>query len=190
MGDLPDGVADATTTLLCGPSMRAATRDCCTDLLEAGVAEGRAVLWVSYTRSPGECVESLPNDVPVRGVLTVGDAPSRETDLDGAPAEVVATPEDVTALGIKLSRLISGGDELVVCFDSVTAMCQYVERETAYGFVHTIATQLYDVNARAHLHLDPAAHDEPTVDLFASLCDAAVDLRGEEPTVRTRPAVE
>ncbi len=191
MTDIPAAVAGATTTLLCGPSLDGATRECCTDLLQAGVADGRSVLWVTYTRSPAVCVESLSGDAPVHGVLVVGDAPQWETSLDDASVEVVATPEDVTALGIKLSRLVSGADgDLVVCLDSVTTMCQYVGRETAYGFLHTVATQLYDANARAHFHVDPAAHDDSTVDLFASLCDAVVDVGGDGPTVRTRAAVE
>ena len=191
MTDVIDRVGDVTTTLLCGPSLESDGRECCPELLTAGAAAGRKVLWVTYTRPPGDCVASVPDDVPVRGVLAVGDAPHWETSLDDADVEVVATPADITALGIKPSRFLSGTDgELVVCFDSVTAMCQYVEPETAYGFLHTIAVQLYDADATAHFHIDPAAHDEATVDLFASLCDAVVDARSDEPTVRTRPALE
>lgn len=69
-------------------------------------------------------------------------------------------------------------------------MCQYVEPVTVYGFLHTIAVQLYAADATAHFHIDPAAHDDATVDLFTSLCDAVVDVSGDEPTVRTRPAIE
>jgi len=169
MTDVPEMVAGVTTTLLCGASMGGETRDCCESLLASGAADGREV----------------------RGVLAVGDAPHWETAIDGVDVEVVATPGDITALGIKLSRFLSGGDgELTVCFDSVTAMCQYVEPETAYGFLHTIAVQLYAADATAHFHVDAAAHDESTVDLFASLCDAVVDVSDDEPTVRTRPAIE
>lgn len=191
MDDVPERVAGATTTLLCGPSLGTATRDCCRDHLARGAADGREVAWVTYTRPPPVCVESLGADVPVRGVLAVGDGTHRETSETAATVEVVATPEDVTALGIKLSRLLSATDgDLAVCFDAVTAMLQYVDAETAYTFVHAIATQLYAAGARAHFHLDPAAHDRSTVDLFASLCDAVVDVGGDESTVRTRPAIE
>lgn len=188
MSDVTSQVAGLRTTLLCGPSLGSQTRGCCPELLSAGAADGREVLWVTYTRPPAACVRSVPDDVPVRGVLAVGDAPHWETSVEGVDVEVVATPEDTTALGIKLSRFLSGGEEeLVVCFDSVTAMCQYVEPDTAYGFLHTIAVQLYQADATAHFHLDPAAHEEPTVDLFTSLCDAVVDTTGDEPSVRTRP---
>jgi len=70
-------------------------------------------------------------------------------------------------------------------------MCQYVELETAYGFLHTIAVRFpYAADATAHFHMDPAAHDESTVDLFASLCDAVVGVGDDEPAVRIRPALE
>jgi hypothetical protein len=187
MTDATDRVAGVTTTLLCSPSMETDGGDCCPALLAAGAEVDREVLWVTYTRSPEECVQSVPDDLPVRGVLTVGDAPHWETTLDGVDVDVVATPEDNTALGIKLSRFLSGTDGLVVCFDSVTAMCQYVEPQTAYGFLHTIMVQLYDAGATAHFHIDPVAHEESTVDLFASLCDAVVDASGDEATVRARP---
>lgn len=191
MTDVTDRLAGVTTTLLCGPSMGTNSRECCPELLTAGAAAGREALWVTYTRPPEVCVDSVPDDVPVRGVLAVGDAPHWETSLSDVDVEVVATPADITALGIKLSRFLSGGDgDLVLCFDSVTAMCQYVEPETAYGFLHTIAIQLYAADVTAHFHIDPAAHDAATVDLFASLCDAVVDVGGDEPTVRTQPGME
>lgn len=188
MSDLTSQVAGVTTTLLCGPSLGSETRTRCPELLTAAAAEGREVLWVTYTRPPPACVRSVPDDVPVRGVIAVGDAPNWETSLEDVDVEVVATPGDITALGIKLSRFLSGADDdLVVCFDSVTAMCQYVESDTAYGFLHAIAVQLYEADATAHFHLDPVAHDEAAVDLFTSLCDAVVDTSGDDPVVRTRP---
>ena len=187
MTEVTDLVTGVTTTLLCGQSVESDSRECCQDLLTADAAAGREVLWVTYTRSPTVCVDSVPDDVSVRGVLAVGGATHWEAHLDETDVGVVATPEDITAMGIKLSRFLSGGDgDLVVCFDSITAMCQYVEPETAYGFLHTIAIQLYAADATAHFHVDPAAHDASTVDLFASLCDAVVELDGDEPAVRTR----
>lgn len=185
MTEVTDRVAGVTTTLLSGSSTDSGQH--CPDLLTAAATTGREVLWVTYTRPPEACVASVPDDVPVRGVLAVGDGPHWETSMDDVDVEVVATPEDITALGIKLSRFLSGDDGLVVCFDSITAMCQYVDPETAYGFLHTIAVQLHASDATAHFHIDPAAHEESTVDLFASLCDAVVDASGDEPTVRVRP---
>jgi len=191
MSDVARRVRGATTTLLCSQSIGTATEGCCRDLLQHGAEDGREVVWVTYTRAPEMCVDSLPADTPVRGVLAVGDGTHWETSVPDVPVEVVATPEDVTALGIKLSRLLSDGEtDLVVCFDSVTAMLQYVDRETAYTFLHTITAQLYAADATAHLHINPAAHDSETVALFASLCGAVVEFEETEATVRTRPVVD
>jgi hypothetical protein len=171
--------------------MGSAATDCCASLLTEYADDGAAVGWVTYTRPPADCVASVPQETDLAGVIAVGDNTHWDQPDGGVDVEVVATAEDITALGIKLNRLVDAADgDLVLCFDSVTAMCQYVERETAYTFLHTITTQIEHAGAAAHCHLDPAAHDQETVDLFASLCDAVVEINGEDCSVQTRPAIE
>lgn len=190
MRDLAERVRDATTTLVAAPSMEGAGTDICRHLLAQAAADDRDVLVVAYSRSPRECVAHLPDGADAAGVIVVGDAPHEQPATDDVSVDAVSSAEDVTALGIMLSRALAEADgDLAVCFDSVSAMLQYVERDTAYEFLHTITRQLYATDARAHLHLDPTAHDEATVDLLTSLCDAVVDL-SDEPSVRTRAAVE
>jgi hypothetical protein len=74
----------------------------------------------------------------------------------------------------------------VVCFDSLTAMLQYVDVETAYEFLHAITGQLYAADARAHFHIDPTAHDRTTVDSIASLFDAVVEFGADGLETRKR----
>ncbi|WP_018256987.1 DUF7504 family protein [Halomicrobium katesii] len=178
--DRLDGV---TTLLLCGSCAR--TDELCGRLLAEGGAAGRTVLWVSFGQSPSECLDDTVAADADRAVLAVGTTPAGERD-DDVTVEVISTPSDLAALGIKLSQFIAETDgELTVCFDSLTELLGHVAVETAYEFLHTVTRQCYLADARAHFHLDPAAHDAQAVASITSLCDARVDL-DSTPPVRVR----
>ncbi|MFC7196871.1 hypothetical protein ACFQL4_23180 [Halosimplex aquaticum] len=118
-------------------------------------------------------------------VVVVGESPGSKPD--GVTVEHVSSPSDLTGLGIAISELLSEWEDAPrVCVDSLTAMLQYVEAETAYEFLHAITGQLYAANARAHFHIDPSAHDRTTVDSIASLFDAVVKFGDGEPRIRKR----
>jgi KaiC/GvpD/RAD55 family RecA-like ATPase len=191
MRDLSDPLGAATNTLICAPSMsgHAGGGEGCTELLHAGDTTPD-VLWVTYTRSPSACVEAVRSssaDVGALSVIAVGETPTAEdTSRSSVTVDSISTPSDLTGLGITLSQTLSDHEDVVVCFDSLTAMLQYVEVETSYEFLHTVTGQLHAADARAHFHLDPTAHDRQTVDALASLFDAVVHVRDGERHVRTR----
>jgi len=188
MQAVTDRLRGAATIVLCAPSPGRDDDTVCEQLLRAGASEGRQVLWVSFSRSPAACLEGVPSDETERAVLAVGDNDDRTAG--DATVDAVSSKSDLTALGIKLSQFLSAsGGAITVCFDSVTAMLDHVDLETAYEFLHTITRQCYAEGARLHFHLDPEAHEETTVATITSLCDALV-VFDPEPTVRVRPSVE
>lgn len=186
MASLADELDGAASILVKAPSMNG-DRDLCTTLLTDGVASP-SVLFVSYTRGMEACVDQLGDagaDARNVGVITVGDA-SASVDREGIETRTVSTPSDLTGLGIEIGEIVEAWPTPVtVCFDSLTAMLQYVAFETAYEFLHTLTGQFDAADARAHFHIDPAAHDAATVAALTSLVDAAVALE-DEPVVRTR----
>jgi len=190
--DLHAELGDARNVLLSAPAMAGDERTVCTDLLLGGDAAETSVLWVTFRRDPGACIEQwtgATDDPPRHGaVIAVGDA--GDVDVEWATVESVNSPSDLTGLGIDIGEFLSAWDgNVVVCFDSLTAMLQYVELETAYEFLHAITGQLYAADARAHFHIDPSAHDERTVDSITSLFDAVVELGDGDPTVRKRALI-
>jgi KaiC/GvpD/RAD55 family RecA-like ATPase len=161
--------------------------DGCLELLSAATAE-TTVLWVTYSRSPSDCLERYRESggAGSLSVIAVGDMPT-DTPRDSAvTVKSVSTPDDLTGLGITLSQALSTHDDAIVCFDSLTVLLQYVDTETAYEFLNAVTGHLYAADARAHFHLDPSAHDSQTVDALASLFDVIVDRDDGEWSVRRR----
>lgn len=194
MTDLSTELADARNVLLCAPSLSGGERTTCSDLLVGDEPGAANVLWVSFRRDAAACVEQWTDAAgePPRngGVILVGDS-AGAVDVEWATVESVNSASDLTGLGIDIGEFLSARDgDLFVCFDSLTAMLQYVEVETAYEFLHAVTGQLYAADARAHFHIDPTAHDDQTVDAITSLFDATVTLGEGEHVVRTRELLQ
>jgi len=191
MSELPEALAGATNTLVCAPPMsgHAGGGNYCTELLTRWDATD-SVLWVTYTRSPSTCVQAVRTsgiEPSSLSVITVGETPMEDDgSLSSVSVDSVSTPSDLTGLGITLSQRLSERDDVAVCFDSLTAVLQYVELETLYEFLHAVAGQLHAADALAHFHLDPSAHDRQTVDALSSLFDAVVHVRNGDRAIRTR----
>jgi len=189
MAEITAQLDGATNVLLEVPPMGAG-RDVCTSLLRDGGAE-RSVLFVSFTRQPSACIDQLADESALRnvGVITVGDTPS-DVDREGVVIGNVSTASDLTGLGIEIGKFLSEWDApVLVCFESLTSMLQYVDYETAYEFLHAVTGQVHAAGARAHFHVDPSAHDQQDIAAITSLFDASVSLDGD-PEVRTRALLE
>lgn len=182
MSELRDAVGPATATLVSAPS----SREACPDLLSMAGPE-TTVVWVTYTRSPSDCAERFreAGGAGTLAVIAVGEAAAPSAP-PGVSVETVSTPEDLTGLGILLSRKVSDHEDVVVCFDSLTELLRHVDRETAYEFLNAVTGHLYAADARAHFHLEAGAHDEETVGTLGSLFDAVAERRDGQWTVRTR----
>ena len=186
MTELTDDLDGAATILLKAPSM-GGTRDLCTDLLTTGL-DDPGVLFVTFTRQASTCVDQVASaDVGRLGVVAVGDG-GADVDREDVAIRTVDSASDLTGLGIEIGQVLTDWEPPVaVCFDSLTAMLQYVDFETAYEFLHALTGQLYAADARAHYHIDPGAHDPQQVEGITSLFDAAVTVEdGGEVSVRTR----
>jgi len=158
---------DASTVLVRSPSIEGVT-SACTGL--SGRSE--RVLLVGYA---GSNVEGLRTRLAERDADS---PPVRELDV-GTDVE----PGDLTGLGIAIAESL--GPDTAVCFDSLTAMLQYADRERSFQFLHALGERCASAGATAHYHLDPEATDETTVAALSTLVDAVVDTGAG--TVSVRP---
>lgn len=181
---------DGATNILLEEPPLGESRETCTSLLVDGVPESN-VLFVTFTRQASTCVEQIDDEAAGSvGVLTVGDA-SASVEDETVVTETVSTPSDLTGLGISIGQFLTEFDQpVLVCFDSLTSMLQYVDIQTAYEFLHAITGQIHAAGARAHFHIDPSAHDEKDVAAITSLFDARVSLASEDRGVDTRDLIE
>ena len=195
MSDINDRIGDATTVMFGAPSMSGGADEACVDLLTQAAPGDVSVLWVSFTEPAGACLDrwrSVHDTDPADfGVVVVGETVGGgggNTDIDPQAVQTISNASDLTGIGIKVGEFISGRDErITVYFDSLTALLQYVDLETAYEFLHALTGQLYSVGAVSHFHIDPNAHEQQTIDTLLSLFDAEVRLQEDGTAdVRTR----
>ena len=197
MPELKEQLGDAANILLGAPSMSQGTEAVCVDLLTQGPPGDVSVLWVSFRKPASQCLAEWRGehdaDPASFGAIVVGETVGSDDadEIDPQAIQRISNPSDLTGIGIKVGEFVSGQtDQLVVCVDSLTALLQYVDLETAYEFVHALTGQLYSAGAVSHFHIDPTAHDPETIDTLLSLFDASVDLSDGETEIRTRYPLE
>lgn len=175
--------SEARTVLLLGPSHDGAVSDGCRSLVHGGDPDHVAV--VSLSRSLREWLEwwtregsAPPGDL---AFVTTGD-PGSDVPA-GVSVERVSSPNDLTALGIRVAdHLDQWGERGVrpsLCFDSLTVLLQYVDVETAYRFVHVLTTRIANTDARAHFHLDPRTLDERELPTLESVFSTVARRDGD-----------
>lgn len=188
--------------LFCAPSIGGPGVGACLDACHARDGGPLDVLAVSYTRSGEEWLadwRAATGALPERTVVVGVDETVRGAEASEAAGRVTGedhvrrtaeSPDDLTGIGITLSQHLAswGGDDTdtVVCFDSLTALLQYVPLERAYRFLHVLTGRTAAVDARADFHVDPTAHDERTIATLTSLFDAVVEPADGEDGWRTR----
>jgi len=195
---------DASNVLLLAPSMGEEGDEGCSRLLTVEPEESKDVLSITLTESPDDRLAVWRRHAsgrPARtGFVNVGD-PTRSVSADSGGSielpgrdmtiETVSSPADLTGIGIKVSSFLSewaeDGNSIVVCFHSLTTLLQYIDLQEAFRFLHVLTGRLEAVDAVAHYHMDPDAHDEREVNTLKALFDAVVEVDGDgEWTVRTR----
>jgi len=182
---------DATAALVVAPS--GGDSGVCPRLLVGAADGGMDLLRVAY-RDPGRVVEEWPThlaDPPENArLIAAGRAAAAVEASDVDHGVETVPPADLTELGVRTTELLdrwSATDrQSVVCLDSVTDLLGHVSFETAFRFLHVFTNQLGAVDAVGHVHVDPTAHDDRTVQRVMELFDAVVEHDEDGVAVRTR----
>lgn len=119
-------------------------------------------------------------------------AASPASERDGIPAlgdrpdvtvETVADLSDLTELGTAITNAVwdagAAGERVGVAVHSLTDLLQYVDRQQAFFFVITLADRVRRQGGVAYVHLDDDSHDETTVDVFQTACDAVFEAEDD-----------
>lgn len=142
------------------------------------------LLFVAFTGADMRLLEQYADEHRERYVVDA--APqglSAGVESDRLTVESVSSPGNLTEVGVAIDKLLAGTGEtngrLNCCLPSLTALLQYVDRQRGYRFCNAMANRLASVDAFVHYHIIANAHDDRTVDTFASLMDAVVRVNAD-----------
>jgi hypothetical protein len=130
-------------------------------------ADQRLAAWRDHAHAP-------PANIGIVSVEMGGADGRSEPDRRGGPAvRRISDPSDLTGVGIAISEFLSAwadtDQQTVVCFDSVTALLQYVEANRVFQFLNEMTSKFEQAGAHAHFHLLPAAHEPQDLSVLTSL---------------------
>ena len=153
------------------------------------------LLAVDYRRTPDQYLDEwrrYAGERPRRCGIICVDESTRSNDgwsgMDRGAVACVESPTDLTGLSIKASTYLEdhGDADTLVSFDSLTMLLQYVELQRAFRFLHVLAKRVQTVDAVAHYHMDPKAHDDREMATLSSLFDAIARFEGDGWRIRRR----
>jgi hypothetical protein len=158
---------------------------CCEDLLGTENAQNRAELTVSFPKAQAEKTgfgSTAASQPARRGIISVGDvlrSTTKGPDFTSPLAmDAIENPANLQALGTSISKFCERWDregfDIVLCFDSLTELLEHTSPSIVFQFCHVLNRRLASVDALAHFHLDPDAHDDQTVATFQSIFDSTV----------------
>ena len=182
-----------TNVLLLSPALEPAGTQACGSLSMGAHGTGRDVLVITYTGTPDDVIQRLRSQTTATppskiGIISIGDTTRSATVTDGGSTGRVAistlsSPSDLTGIGISITERVhewmDDGNQVAVCFDSLSTLLQYADVDRAFRFLHVITGRLRSVDAIAHFHIDPTVHDERTLNTIKTLFDAAVEFEDD-----------
>ena len=199
-----DVTSGATVLVVEGPTADG-HHETCHDLITPVEPARMARLVVTYRQSPDEWRadwdRSIGEQPAAQAFISPGESVRSATAAAGAGATagpstgagasqlldlaIHSVPAgDLTELGMTVSKQLAEwqGTDLrpVVCFDSISAMLQWSELETAFRFLHVLGARLAANEAIAHFHVDPTVTTEEEIATLEPLFDAVI--RPDDPT--------
>lgn len=162
---------DGENVLVLAPDWNAGFPACRPDL----TADARFLV-VSYSRPAGSYLNFLEDHGLEPAAVVVIEASPASAPPDRDDVEVlVRPPEKFSLVGMALADRLqewrSSSAPIVVFFDSVTALMQYTDVDTAYRFLHSFTEEVGAAGARGFYRLAPVAHDESTLATVEQLFD-------------------
>jgi hypothetical protein len=121
-----------------------------------------------------EWCEALGTDPAAAAVITTPEL-TGEDDPNGVEVKTVATPANLTGIGVKTTPYLSRWDDAVTVVEPLTVLFQYADTREVYQFLHVLLAQLRTNGGEVQVYVDPMVEDERTIELLKSLFDAVVE---------------
>lgn len=191
---LSERLGGVSNVLLSAPTFSPDETPTCAAAMNVADPSELNALAITYKRDPDRWLADFlahfgdePERLQIISVSEAGESVGNagESVVDEQHVETIQSPQDLTGLGIHVSEYLrrveetkwdSGATNTVICFDSITALLQYVDAQRAFRFFHIVTARVSAVEATAHYHIHPDALDEQTVNTLQTLFDALVKI--------------
>jgi len=182
-------------TLLQVPTLNTDAENGVYEILRSSIPDETSLLIINYRDGPDKWIRDWTQHVgPVPasfGFIHMGGMTrSAATTSEGSansPLELINTienPADLTELGIQISRYLENwaenGHDIILYFDSLTSLLQFVDLNQAYRFLHVLSGRVKSADGHAFYRLDPDAHESQTIATLQNLMDNVVDIPSSE----------
>lgn len=117
--------------------------------------------------------EVLGTEPAAAAVITTPEL-AGEDDPDGVEVKTVATPSNLTGIGVKTTPYLNRWDDAVTVVEPLTVLCQYAGTREIYQFLHVLLARLGS-DGEAQVYVDPVVEDDRSIELLKSLFDAVVE---------------
>jgi KaiC/GvpD/RAD55 family RecA-like ATPase len=179
-----EGVRPGTSLLVAGPSL-AGTRELALRMLVAGERRRDGLLLLAADEGG---VEMLTDYEAAGGSfdrqrMAVIECSGPPGDTDDENIRTVASPSDLTGIGIEYSSLYEdlyaeGVDRARTGLFSISTLLMYADRvQPVFRFLHTLTGRVRSADGIAVCVADPSSHDEQTIRSISQTFDGRVDLR-------------
>jgi hypothetical protein len=117
--------------------------------------------------------------------------PEGEVEDVGVSVETVASPGDLTGIGMAYSALVErlaadGVPRVRIGVVSVNSLLMYSDLETVYRFGHTVAGRVQATDGLGVFFVDPSTQEAEAVNTLTQFFDARVDVRRADGTRELR----
>lgn len=160
--------------------------EACLDLVAGESPARTGVIAITYEATPDEWLEAWQARVGTRpnslSLVDVGGT-TRSTATRTAPPTPSPGPISITTaastdlFGIlqqardALEQRAQTNRRVVVWFESITALLEHVDTETAFRWLHVLTCSAREAGADGYYRVDPTAHDSVLLDTFTPLFD-------------------
>lgn len=98
-----------------------------------------------------------------------------DDDPDDVEVKTVATPSNLTGIGVKTTPYLNRWDDTITVIEPLTVLFQYADTREVYQFLHVLLAQLRTSGGTVQVYVDPMIEGERTIALLKSLFDAVVE---------------
>jgi KaiC/GvpD/RAD55 family RecA-like ATPase len=107
------------------------------------------------------------------------------TDVENKNVKLVNGPEDLTAIGVKISQFFEDFylrkkiKKIQLHINSLSTLLMYSNIQTIFRFLHVFTSRIKMANALGIYVLDSEMHDEQIISTIKQLCDGMIEVKTE-----------